>query len=90
MHWGPTTVCIVKMLESGVKQVYGILANNYPLFFLIFQDALKVTSDCKEALPTVDVWRSATTMSGAQCVMTSGVLLMLKWHADSWDFFLQV
>ena len=24
-------------------------------------------------------------MTGAQCVMTSGVLLMLKWPADSWD-----
>ena len=31
------------------------------------------------------VWRSVTTMSGAQCVMTSGVLLMLMWSADSWD-----
>ena len=37
-------------------------------------------------MPLVDVWRSATTMSGAQCVMTSGVHLMLKWPADSWDY----
>ena len=29
-------------------------------------------------------------MSGAQCVMTSGMLLMLKWSADSWDSLLQV
>ena len=35
--------------------------------------------------PSVDVWRSATTMSGAQCVMTCGVLLMLMWSVDSWD-----
>ena len=36
--------------------------------------ALKETSDYKEALPTVDVWRSATITSGAQCVMIRGVL----------------
>jgi hypothetical protein len=66
-HWGPTTVVILKMLESGV------------------QVAFKEASDCKEAPVHKDVWRSATTMSGAQCVMTSGVLLMLKWPVDSWD-----
>ena len=43
------------------------------------------TSDSKEALPIVDVWRSVTMISGAQCVMTSGMLLMLEWSADSWD-----
>ena len=47
--------------------------------------ALKEPSDSKEALPLKDVWRSATAMSGAQCVMISGGLLMLKLHADSWD-----
>jgi len=51
----------------------------------LFQAALKEPSDCKEALPLRDVWRSATGMSGAQCVTTSGALLMLKWPADSWD-----
>ena len=40
--------------------------------------ALKEPSDFKEAIPLVDVWRSATTMLGAQCVMTSGTLQMLK------------
>ena len=30
--------------------------------------------------------KCATIQYGAQCVMTSGVLLMLKWSADSWDF----
>ena len=29
-------------------------------------------------------------MLGAQYVMTSGVQLMLKWPADSWDFQLLV
>ena len=33
----------------------------------------------------MDVWRSATTTSGAQCVMTFGALLMPMWSADSWD-----
>ena len=44
------------------------------------------TSGFKEDLtrPT-DVWRSATEMSGAQCVMISGALLMFRWRADSWD-----
>jgi hypothetical protein len=42
-------------------------------------------SDLKEALPGVDVWRSATAISGAQCVMTSGVYKMPKWSAGSWD-----
>jgi hypothetical protein len=40
--------------------------------------APKEPSDFKEALPLVDVWRSATTTNGAQCVMTSGVLMMLE------------
>ncbi len=52
--------------------------------------ALKEISDFKEALPLVDGWKSATTMSGAQCVMTSGALWMLKWLADSWDCPVQV
>ena len=47
-------------------------------------------SDCEEAPPLVDVWRSATMQSGAQCVMTSGALKMLKWCADSWDMNQQV
>ncbi len=38
--------------------------------------ALKEISDFKEALPIVDVWKYATTMSGAQCVMMPLVLLM--------------
>ena len=33
----------------------------------------------------MDVWRSATAMSGGQCVMTYGALLMPMWSADSWD-----
>jgi hypothetical protein len=44
----------------------------------------------EEALPLVDVWRSATTTNGAQCVTTSGVLIMLKWLVDSWDLAPQV
>ena len=43
-------------------------------------------SDFMEAMPLVDVWRFATTMSGAQCVMTSGLKPMPKWCASSWDF----
>ncbi len=31
------------------------------------------------------VLRSATTMCGAQSVMTCGVLLMHKWPVDNWD-----
>ena len=47
--------------------------------------APKEPLDFKEALPLVDVWRSATVMSGEQCVMTFGALLMPMWSADSWD-----
>ena len=39
---------------------------------------LKETSDLKVAIPPGDVWRSATTISGALCVMASGIMLMLK------------
>jgi hypothetical protein len=56
----------------------------------VVQGAQLELSDCKEAPAPEGVWRSATTMSGAQCVMTSGVLLMLKWPADSLDYPLQV
>ena len=40
-------------------------------------------SDFREVLPLKDVLRSAITMSGVQCVMIYGVLLMLKWSVDS-------
>ena len=52
--------------------------------------ALKELSDFKEALPLVDVWRSATTISGERCVMTCGTAVMLKWHVDSLDFLQMV
>ena len=47
--------------------------------------APKEPSDFVEAMPLVDVWRSATTMTGAECVVMGGTTMMLKWHADSWD-----
>ena len=46
--------------------------------------------DFKEAIPLVDVWRSATTTSGAQSVMTSGVLKRLKLFAATLDMKQQV
>ena len=70
-----TIVCIQMMLESDALE-------------LLF--ALKEPSDFKEALQLVDVWRSATTISGAQCVMISGVLLMLELHVYNWDYQVQV
>ena len=30
-------------------------------------------------------WRCASMISGGQCVMTAGTVLMLLWCADSWD-----
>ena len=36
------------------------------------------------------VWRSATTMSGAQCVMIFGVMWMLELPAHSLDLVLLV
>ncbi len=54
------------------------------------QFALKDLSDFKAVLALWGVWKSATTMSGAQCVMTYGALLMPKWSADSWDSLQQV
>jgi hypothetical protein len=41
-------------------------------------------SDYKEAMPQVGVWRYAITEYGAQYVMISGILLMLKLFAGSW------
>ena len=49
------------------------------------QAALKGPSDSKMAPPSLDVWRSATTMSGAPFVMTFGTLLMLWLPVDNWD-----
>ena len=45
--------------------------------------AHKELSDFKEALPLVGVWKSATTMFGAQCVMTSGAMQMPELPVDS-------
>ena len=42
-----------------------------------------VASDCKVAQSIVDVWRSASTIHGAQCAMMDGMLLMLKLRADN-------
>ena len=33
----------------------------------------------------MDVWKSATTISGEQYAMILGEVLMLEWLADSWD-----
>ena len=55
--------------------------------------ALKEPSDCKEALPLRDVWRSATAMSGGQCAITTlipGITQMLESSACSWDYQVQV
>ena len=41
-------------------------------------------------MPIKDVWRSATTMYGEQCVMTHSPILMRKWPADNWDSLQQV
>ena len=30
-------------------------------------------------------WRCASTMTGGQCAMTLGVVLMLQWSAGNWD-----
>ena len=62
VHLDPTTVITMMMLELSVLE----------------PPALKETSDFKEAMPLVDVWRSVTTISGAQCVMTCGTVMMLK------------
>ena len=31
-------------------------------------------------------WRFVSIMSGAQCVMTTGILMMPEWFADSLDY----
>ena len=36
--------------------------------------ASKEPPDFKGTMPLVDVWKSATTMSGGQCVMAIGVI----------------
>ena len=36
------------------------------------------------------MWRCTGQGVGAQCVMISGVALMLQWYADSWDTTLLV
>ena len=41
--------------------------------------------DCKEVHLLVGVWKSATTVPGAQWVIMVGNLLMLKLHADNLD-----
>ena len=32
-----------------------------------------------------DVWKSARVEDGVLCVMTTGIILMPVWSADSWD-----
>ena len=54
----------LKMLESFVK-------------LMSLLSALKETSDFKEAVALMDVWKFASTMSGEQCVVTSGSKVML-------------
>ena len=59
---------------------------NVILIFLskIKHPALKDQSDYKETQLLVDLWNSATSISGAQfVVITIGDLLMPKLHADS-------
>ena len=80
--------------DAGVncpsKEIAIVYIPHYNVIILFFcaiklLHAPKEASDFKEALTPKAVWRSVTTISGARCVMTSGVLLMLKLPADSWD-----
>ena len=48
--------------------------------------AFKEMSGFKGAVILMDVLRSAITMPGGQCVIISGMILMLKSSADSWNF----
>lgn len=70
IHWEATIVIILMML------VYDALELLVP----------GVMFDFKVAMQLKAVWRYASTMSGAQYVMTSGVLQKLKLCAGSWDF----
>ena len=70
--WVTITVLTVKMLGFGVEKL-SLLVLKEPSDFNKVQLLLKA------------VLRSATTTSGGQCVMTYGILLMLKWFADNWD-----
>ena len=50
-----------------------------------------VTSGCEVVQTVLKVeWKSASTISGALCVMMPGGLLMLMWPADSLDLQQQV
>ena len=69
----PHSELVVHILKMWVCRVQQVLAHREP-------------SDSKEALAPQDVWRSATTMSGAQCVMTRGTIQMPGWLADSWGY----
>ena len=65
-----------EMLVSQSKNVVKCKTGHFE--FLV-QRANMVTSGFKVELTTgLDVWRSATTMSGELCVMISGAYLMLK------------
>ena len=78
---GPLVVSIEMITASGE------IAIN--VMTKLFQDVLKELSDYRVELEMElrlkDVLRSATITSGALCAMISGMLLMLKWCADSWD-----
>ena len=55
----------LKMLECGVRELLVLV--------------MKETSDLEEAMLLEDVWKSATTTSGAQCVIIEdGAPLMLR------------
>ena len=34
-------------------------------------------------------WRCTTMVNGVQCVMMDGIILMLLWYVDNWDFIHQ-
>ena len=76
IRWGHTTVGTVKMSVLAARE--------------LVPRAPKEPSDSKEAPQHRDVWRSATTISGARCVMTCGELQMLTWLVGSLDIKEQV
>ena len=60
-------------------------------YFFLFQPVAREISDWWAVLWTMrDEWSFVTTESGAQCVTTSGVLLMPMLSVDSWDIVTQV
>ena len=77
-------------MENGlyrIRHIYGRNVHFSPSSFFNLQEASSTEMSGWLVAPMHGKaeWKSIISVAMAQCAITDGAILMLKWYADSWD-----